>query len=131
MNQRKTTLPKAHSIYQRTAEAPWGRIQKSWPEIVVATQPPEATVRYEWMERLMPRNMAVDRPDMVLVIGTLEDYMTVEHKVWETQLPTRGCDQTSWLVYEEAHRSPTQGARVATLCMRRGSSASRTPSLSP
>jgi hypothetical protein len=51
--------------------APWGSIQKSWPEIVVVTQPPEITVRYEWMEHLMPRNMAVDRPDRVLVIGTV------------------------------------------------------------
>jgi hypothetical protein len=33
------------------------------------------------MECLMPRNMVVDRPDRVLVIGTVEDYMTVEHKV--------------------------------------------------
>jgi hypothetical protein len=79
----------------------------------------------------MPRNMAVDRPDRVLVIGTVEDYMTVEHKVWENQLAARGYDQTSWLVYEDNCRSPTQGSRVATLCIRRGSSASHTPSLSP
>jgi hypothetical protein len=67
-------------------EAPWGRIWKSWPDIVVVTQPPEANVRYEWMERLMPRNMAVDRPDRVLVIGAIVDYMTVEHKVNELHL---------------------------------------------
>jgi hypothetical protein len=73
LNQRKTTRPKAQSIYQRMGGAPWGRILKYWLEIVVVTQPPEATVRYEWMERLMPRNMAVDRPDRVLVIGTVED----------------------------------------------------------
>jgi hypothetical protein len=59
MNQRKTTRPKDHSIYQSMGEAPWGHIWKSWPDIVVVTQPPEATVRYEWMERLMHRNMAV------------------------------------------------------------------------
>jgi hypothetical protein len=58
----------------------------SWPEIVAVTQPPEATVRYEWMEHLIPRHMAVDRPDRVLVIGTVEDYTTVKHKVWENQL---------------------------------------------
>jgi hypothetical protein len=29
----------------------------------------------------MPTNMVVDIPDRVLVIGTVEDYMTVEHKV--------------------------------------------------
>jgi hypothetical protein len=31
MNQIKTTLPKAQSIYQRIGEAPWGRIRKSFP----------------------------------------------------------------------------------------------------
>jgi hypothetical protein len=81
LNQRKTTRPKAQSIHQRIGKATWGCIWKSWPEIVFVTQPPETTVRYEWMKRLMPRNMAVDRPDRVLVIGTIEDYMTVEHKV--------------------------------------------------
>jgi hypothetical protein len=81
MNQRKTTYPKAHSIYQKMGEAPWGHIWKSWPEIFVVTQPPEATMGYEWMERLMPRSMAVERPHRVLVIGTVEDYMTIEHKV--------------------------------------------------
>jgi hypothetical protein len=90
MNQRKTTRPKAHSIYQRMGEAPWGRIQKSWPEFFVVIQPPEATVRYEWMERIMPRNMVMDRPGWVLVIGAVEDYMTIEHKVWENQLAARG-----------------------------------------
>jgi hypothetical protein len=40
MNQRKTTHPKAQSMYQRMGETPWGRIRKSWPEVVVATQPP-------------------------------------------------------------------------------------------
>jgi hypothetical protein len=108
-------------------EAPWGRIWKSWPEIVVVTQPPEATVRYEWMERRMPMNMAVDRPDRVLVIGTVEDYMTVRHKLWENQLAARGYDPTSWLDNEEDCGLPTRGARVATLCIIRGSSASRTP----
>jgi hypothetical protein len=33
------------------------------------------------MERLMPRDVTVDRPDRVLVIDTVEDYMTVGHKV--------------------------------------------------
>jgi hypothetical protein len=83
LNQRKITRPKSQSLYQRMGEAPWGHIWKSWPEIVVVTQPPEVTVRYEGMERPMPRNIAVDRPDRVLVIGTVEDYMTVGHKVWE------------------------------------------------
>jgi hypothetical protein len=46
----------------------------------------------------MPRNMAVDRTDRVLVIGTVEDYMTVKHKVWENQLAARGYDPASWLV---------------------------------
>jgi hypothetical protein len=59
------------------------------------THTPESTVRYEWMERLIPRNMAVDRPDRVLVIGTVEDNMSVEHKVWENQLAARGYDPTS------------------------------------
>jgi hypothetical protein len=67
------TRPKAHSIYQRMGEAPWGHIRKSWPDIDVVTPPPEATVRYEWMERLMPMDVTVDIPDRVLVIGTLDD----------------------------------------------------------
>jgi hypothetical protein len=105
-------------------EAPWGRIRKSWPDIVVVTQPPEATLRYEWMGRLISRNVTVDRPDRVLFICTVEYYVTVGHKVWEKQLFARGYDPTSWLVYEEDCGSPTRGARVATLCIRRGSSAS-------
>jgi hypothetical protein len=40
-----------------------------------------ATLRYEWIEHLMPRNMGLVRPDRVLVVGTVEDYMTVEQKV--------------------------------------------------
>jgi hypothetical protein len=127
LNQRKTTHPKAQSIYQRMGEATWGRIWKSWPEIVVVTQPPEATVRYDLMERLMPMNMVVNRPDRVLVTGTVEYYTNVGHKVWEKQLSARGYDPTSWLVYEEDCGSPTQEARVATLCINRGSLASRTP----
>jgi hypothetical protein len=63
------------------------------------TQPPKATVRYEWIERLMTRDVKVNRPDRVLVVGTVEDYMTVGHKVWEKQLFARGYDPTSWLVY--------------------------------
>jgi hypothetical protein len=42
------------------------------------------------MERIMTSNMVVDRPDRALVIGTVEDYMTVEHKLWEKQLAARG-----------------------------------------
>jgi hypothetical protein len=57
LNQSKTTCPKAQSIYQRIGEAPWGCIRKSWPIIVVMTHPPEATVRHEWMERLMTREV--------------------------------------------------------------------------
>jgi hypothetical protein len=104
-------------------EAPWGRIRKSWPEIVVVTQSPESTVRYEWMKRLMPRNMTVDRPDRILVIGTEEDYMTVGQKLWEKKLSARWYDPTSWLVYEEDCGYPTRGPRVTTLCIRRVSSA--------
>jgi hypothetical protein len=100
-------------------EAPWGRIWKSWPEIFVVTQSPEVTVRYEWMERLMPRDVTVDRKDRVLVIVTVEDYMTVGHKVWETQLFARGYDPTSWLVYEQDCGSTTRGAWLATLRIRR------------
>jgi hypothetical protein len=108
-------------------EAHWGRIRKSWPEVVVTAQPPEATLRYVWMEHLMPRNMGVVRPCRVLVVVTVEDYMTVKHKVWGKQLASRGYDPTSWLVYEEHCGSPTRGARLETLCIRRGSPASRTP----
>jgi hypothetical protein len=69
----------------------------------------------------MTRNMAVDRPDRFILIGTVEDYMTVGHKLWENQLSARGYDPTFWLVYEEDYRLPAQGARVATLCIHRGS----------
>jgi hypothetical protein len=100
LNQRKTNRPKAHPIYQRMGEAPWGHIRKSWPDIVVVTHPPEATLRYEWMECLMPRDVTVDIPDRVIVIGTVKDYMTVGHKVWGNQLFARGYEPTSWLVYE-------------------------------
>jgi hypothetical protein len=58
-------------------------------------QPPEATVRYELMERIMPGDVTVDIPDRVLVIGTVKYYMTVGHKVWENQLFARGYDPTS------------------------------------
>jgi hypothetical protein len=40
MNQRKTNRPRARSGYPRMGEAHWGRISKSWPEVVVVTQPP-------------------------------------------------------------------------------------------
>jgi hypothetical protein len=90
------------------------------------TQPPEAKLRYEWMEHPMPRNMGVVRPDRVLVVETVEDYMTVTHKVLEKQLAARGYDPTSWLVYKEDCGSPTRGARVATLCIQKGSPVSRT-----
>jgi hypothetical protein len=67
------------------------------------------------MERLMPRDVKVDRPDRVLAVGTVEYNMTVGHKVWGKQLFVRGYDPTSWLVDEEDCGSPTRGARVATL----------------
>jgi hypothetical protein len=72
------------------------------------------------MERLMPRYATAGRPDRVLVIVTIEDYMTVGHKLWEKQLFARGYDPTSWLVSEEDCGSPTWGGRVATLGIRRG-----------
>jgi hypothetical protein len=86
------------------------------------THPPEAIVRYEWMESIIPRDVMVDRPDRVIVIDTVEDYMTVGHKVWEKHISARGYEPTSWLVYEEDCGSPTRGSRVATLCIRRVSS---------
>jgi hypothetical protein len=62
------------------------------------------------MGRLMPTDATACRPDKVLlVIGTVEDYMTVGHKVWEKQLFARGYDPTSWLVYEEEYGPPTRG----------------------
>jgi hypothetical protein len=61
--------------------APWGRIQKSWPDIAVVTQSPEAIVRYDWTDRPMPGDVTACRPDRVLVIGTVEDYTTVGNKV--------------------------------------------------
>jgi hypothetical protein len=70
MNQRKTNLPRAQSIYQMIGEAPWGSIRKLWPEVVEVTQPPNAKLRYEWMEHLMPNTMGILRPDRVAV----EDY---------------------------------------------------------
>jgi hypothetical protein len=59
----------------------------------------------------MPRDVTVDRTDRVLVIGTVEDYMTVGHKVWENQLFARGYDPASWLVYEEDCGSPTRNPK--------------------
>jgi hypothetical protein len=53
--------------------------------------------------------------------------MTIEHKVWENQLAVRGYNPTYWLVYEEDCGSPNRGARVTTLCIRRGSLASHPP----
>jgi hypothetical protein len=100
LNQRKSPRPKAQSIYQRIGEAPWGCIRKSWPDIVVATQSPESTLRHEWMELIMPRDATACRPDRVLMIGTEEDYMTVGHTVWGKWLFARGYDPTCWLVYE-------------------------------
>jgi hypothetical protein len=41
------------------------------------------------MAHIMPKNMGVFRPERVLVVGTVEYYMTVEHKVWEKQLAAR------------------------------------------
>jgi hypothetical protein len=76
------------------------------------------------MERIMPMDATACRPDRVLVIDTVEDYISVGHKVWGKQLFVQGYDPTSWLVYEEDCGSPTRGARVATLCICRGSSAS-------
>jgi hypothetical protein len=81
MNQRKTNRSRAHSSYHRTGEALWGRICRSRPEVVVVTQSPEEKLRCEWMEHLIPKNMGIVRPDRILVVGTVEDYMTVEHKV--------------------------------------------------
>jgi hypothetical protein len=72
----------------------------------------------------MPTDAMTCRTDRVLVIGTIEDYMTVGPKVWENQLFARGYDPSSWLVYEEDCGSPTRGGRVSTLCIRRASSAS-------
>jgi hypothetical protein len=65
---------------------------------------------HDFMENLMPKNMGTVRPDRVLVVGTVEDYTTFEHKVWEKQLAAWGYDPNSWLVYEEDCGSPTQGA---------------------
>jgi hypothetical protein len=52
------------------------------------------------------------RPDRVLVINTVEYYMTVGHKVWDKQLFVRGYEPTSWLVYEEDCGSPTRGGPI-------------------
>jgi hypothetical protein len=61
------------------------------------------------MERIMPTDATACRPDRVLVIATVEDYMTVGHKVWGKKIFARGYDPTSWLVYEEDCGSPTWG----------------------
>jgi hypothetical protein len=124
----KTNRPRAQSSYQIMGEAPWGHIWKTWPEVVAATQPPEMNLWHGWMENLMPKNMVIVSPDRVLVVGTVEDYvMTVEYKVWENQLASRGYNPTSWLVYDEDYGSPTRGTRLAMLCIRRGFPDARTP----
>jgi hypothetical protein len=53
-----------------------------------------------------------------------EDYMTIEHKVWEKKLTVRGNDPTYWFIYEEECGSPTRRARVANLCSKRFTSLS-------
>jgi hypothetical protein len=45
----------------------------------------------------MPKNMGIVRPDRVLVVETVEDYMIIEHKVWENKLAARRYDPTPWL----------------------------------
>jgi hypothetical protein len=77
----------------------------------MAIQPPNTDLKYEKMEKLMPKCMGVVRPDIFLVIGTVNDYMKIEHKVREKQLARRGCDPLPWLVYEEDYGSHPQGAR--------------------
>jgi hypothetical protein len=76
MNQRKKNRPTDQSNYQRMGEAPLGRTRRSWLEVIVVMHPPNAKLRYEWMEHLIPNNMGILRPDRVLEVGTVEDYMT-------------------------------------------------------
>jgi hypothetical protein len=45
------------------------------------------------MDKIMPKTMGILRPDRVLVIGTVDDYMKVELKVWGTQLAGWGLTQ--------------------------------------
>jgi hypothetical protein len=90
------------------------------------TQSPEATAGHEWVERLMPRDVTVDRPDRVLVICTVEDYMTAGHKVWENSSLCGGTTQPlGWFTRKIVDLPLGGGGGVATLCIRRGSSASR------
>jgi hypothetical protein len=55
----------------------------------------------------MPKNMGIVRPDRVLVIGTVDYYMKVEHKVWVNKIVGWGYNPASWLVYKEDGGLPT------------------------
>jgi hypothetical protein len=81
------------------------------------------------MENLMPKNIGIVRPGRVLLVGIVEDNMTVEHKVWEKQLAARDYDPTSWLISEEDCGSPTRGSPSGNTIhyIIRCSPASRTP----
>jgi hypothetical protein len=68
--------------------------------------PPKTNLYHEWMENLTSKNLGIVRPARVLVAGTVEDHMTVEHKVSEKQLAAGGYDPPSSLVCEEDCGSP-------------------------
>jgi hypothetical protein len=83
-----------------------------------------AALRHEWMERIMPTDAMACRPDRVLVIDTIEDYMTVGHKVWEKISLRGGTTQPLGWFTKNILYPPLGRGRVATLCIWRGSSAS-------
>jgi hypothetical protein len=83
LNKRKSARPWADACYQITEGAPWGGgLSKKWPDVVVVNPPQEALALREWMNRPMPTDIGMVGPGQVLVIWTVEEYMTVDHKVW-------------------------------------------------
>jgi hypothetical protein len=75
----------------------------------------------------MPKTMCILRPVRVIVIGTIDYYMKVEHKVWEKLLAGCGHDPMPWLVYEEDCGSTNRRTRFVILCTRKGSPIAHTP----
>jgi hypothetical protein len=67
------------------------------------------------MERRMPTDATACRPDRVLVIGTVEYYMTAGHKVWEKQLFARDTTQPLGWFTKKIADPPLGGQRFIRL----------------
>jgi hypothetical protein len=78
----------------------------------------------------MPTEVGKVEPNRVLGIRTVEEYMTVNHKVWEKQMEGGGgTDLSPGYYMRKTVPPPTGGARVATLSLyiRKEADAANTP----